>query len=105
MKYGAVRKFSPNRLYMSNDTHQYKCGGVKAYKKGKGLASGCCPSLKNAAKLPNLNFPGETACKEWFKHFPQTKASCINFQRRGLQTNFCHELLSKHSFAEKSLKK
>ena len=27
---------------------QYKCGGVKAYKKGGGLASGCCPSLKDA---------------------------------------------------------
>ena len=38
-------------LYMRNDTHQYKCGGVKAYKKGKGLTSGCCPSLKNAAEL------------------------------------------------------
>ena len=36
---------------MSNDTYQYKCGGVKAYKKGKGLASGYCPSLKNAAEL------------------------------------------------------
>ena len=51
---------------MSNDTYQYKCGGVKAYKKGKGLASGCCPSLKNAAATkasripPNVNFPGET---------------------------------------------
>ena len=55
---------------MSNDTHQYKCGGSKAYKKGKGLASGCCPSLKNPAELcmwqrkrhayqRNLNFPGE----------------------------------------------
>ena len=30
------------------ETYQYKCGGVKAYKKGRGLASGCCPSLKNA---------------------------------------------------------
>ena len=32
-------------------TYQYKCGGVKASKKGKGLASGCCKSLKNAAEL------------------------------------------------------
>ena len=35
-------KFRANRLYMSNDTFQYKCGGVKAYKKRKGLVSGCC---------------------------------------------------------------
>ena len=34
-----------------NDTYQYKCGGVKAYKNGKGLASGCCRSLKNADVL------------------------------------------------------
>ena len=40
--------FQADRLYKSNDTYQYKCGGVKAYKKGSGLASGCCPSLKNA---------------------------------------------------------
>ena len=36
--------FQADRLYKSNDTYQYKCGGVKAYKKGRGLASGCCPS-------------------------------------------------------------
>ena len=35
--------FQADRLYKSNDTYQYKCGGVKAYKKGRGLASGCCP--------------------------------------------------------------
>ena len=40
--------FQADRLYQSNDTYQYKCRGVKAYKKGRGLASGCCPSLKNA---------------------------------------------------------
>ena len=40
--------FGSDRLYESNDTYQYKCGGVKAYKRGRGLASGCCPSLKNA---------------------------------------------------------
>ena len=40
--------FQADRLYKSTDTCQYKCGGVKAYKKGRGLASGCCPSLKNA---------------------------------------------------------
>ena len=40
--------FQAGRLYKSNDTYQYKCGGVEAYKKGRGLASGCCPSLKNA---------------------------------------------------------
>ena len=61
---------------MSNDTYQFKCGGAKAYKKGESLASGCCPSLKNAAELylatkasripPNLNFPGET---EFFWEF------------------------------------
>ena len=33
--------FQADRLYKSNDTYQYKCGGVKAYKKGRGLASGC----------------------------------------------------------------
>ena len=40
--------FQADRLYKSNDTYQYKCGGIKAYKKGRGLASSCCPSLKNA---------------------------------------------------------
>ena len=44
--------FQADRLYnsneRSNDTYQYKCGGVKAYKKGRGLASSCAPSLKNA---------------------------------------------------------
>ena len=40
--------FQADRLYKSNDTYQYKCGGVKAYKKGRSLASSCCPSLKNA---------------------------------------------------------
>ena len=41
--------FQADRLYKSNDTYQYKCGGVfKAYKKERGLASGCCPSRKNA---------------------------------------------------------
>ena len=46
--------FQADRLYkkpvniQSNGTYQCKCGGVKAYKKGRGLASGCCPSLKNA---------------------------------------------------------
>ena len=40
--------FQADRLYKSNDTYQCKCGGVKVYKKGRGLASGCCPSLKNA---------------------------------------------------------
>ena len=42
--------FQADRLYKSNDTCQYKCGGVKAYKKGRGLASGCCHS-----KTPELN--------------------------------------------------
>ena len=36
---------APGKVF---DTCQYKCGGVKAYKKGRVLASGCCPSLKNA---------------------------------------------------------
>ena len=45
---GSWANFQADRLYKSNDTYQYKCGGVKAYKKGRGLASGCCPSLKNA---------------------------------------------------------
>lgn len=40
--------FQADRLCKSNDTYQYKCGGVKAYKKGRGLGSGCGPSLKNA---------------------------------------------------------
>ena len=40
--------FQADRLYKSNDTYQCKCGGVKAYKKGRGLASGDCLSLKNA---------------------------------------------------------
>ena len=40
--------FQADRLYKSNDTYQYKCGGVKAHKKGRGLASGSCPSFKNA---------------------------------------------------------
>ena len=39
--------FQADRLYKSNHTYQSKCGGVKVYKKGRGLASGCCPSLKN----------------------------------------------------------
>ena len=40
--------FQADRLYKSNDTYEYKCCGIKAYKKVRGLASGCCPSLKNA---------------------------------------------------------
>ena len=40
--------FQADHLYKSDDTYQYKCGGVKAYIKGRGLDSGCCPSLKNA---------------------------------------------------------
>ena len=35
-------------IRVNYDTYQYKCGGVKAYKKGRGVASSCCPSLKNA---------------------------------------------------------
>ena len=35
---GSRANFQADRLYKSNDTYQYKCG----------LASGCCPSLKNA---------------------------------------------------------
>ena len=46
--------FQADRLYKSNDTYQYKCGGGKAYKKGRGLASGCCLSLKTPEL--NLNF-------------------------------------------------
>ena len=73
---GSSANFQADRLYKSNDTYQYKCGcgGVKAHKKGRGLASGCCPSLKNAwafnktfyvatkaSRIPgNLNFLGET---------------------------------------------
>ena len=33
--------FLADRLYKSNGTYQYKCGGIKAYKKGRGLASSC----------------------------------------------------------------
>ena len=51
---GSWANFQADRLYKSNDTYQYKCGGVKAYKKGRGLASGCCPSLKNASVLVEL---------------------------------------------------
>ena len=40
-----------DRFYKINDTYQYKCGGVKAHKKGKGFASACCPSVKSAAQL------------------------------------------------------
>ena len=39
--------FQADRLYKSNDTYEYKSGGIKAYKKGRGLDSGCCPSLEN----------------------------------------------------------
>ena len=38
---GSWANFQADRLYKSNDTYQYKCGGVKACKKGRGLASGC----------------------------------------------------------------
>ena len=30
---GSWANFPADRLYKSNDTYQYKCGGVKAYKK------------------------------------------------------------------------
>ena len=43
---GSWANFQPDRFYKSNDTYQYKWGGVKAYKKERGLC--CCPSLKNA---------------------------------------------------------
>ena len=39
---GSWANFQADHLYK-----RYKCGRVKAYKKGRGLASGCCPSLKN----------------------------------------------------------
>ena len=48
---GSWANFQADRPCKSNDTYQYKCGGVKAYKKGRGLASGCCSSLK----IPELN--------------------------------------------------
>ena len=38
---GSWANFQADRLYKSNGTYQYKCGGAKAYKKGRGLASGC----------------------------------------------------------------
>ena len=44
--------FQADRLYKSNDTYQYKCGGVKAYKKGRGLASG------PGGVLPNMGYIG-----------------------------------------------
>ena len=44
-------KFQADRLYKSNDTYQYKCGGVKAYKKGKGLL----PVAVRHSKTPKLN--------------------------------------------------
>ena len=58
-----------------NDPYQYKCGGVKAYKKGKGLASGCCPPL---------NF---VCGNESVTHSAQSKFSWV----------FCLEYLSRHS--------
>ena len=39
-RFAFLGRLRANRLYTSNDTYQFKCG-VKAYKKGKGLASGC----------------------------------------------------------------
>ena len=48
---GSWANFQADRLYKSNDTYQYKCGSVKAYKKGRGLASGYCPSLKKRLSL------------------------------------------------------
>ena len=38
---GSWANFQADRLFKSNDTYQYKCSGLKAYKKVRGLASGC----------------------------------------------------------------
>ena len=38
--------FQADRLHKSKDTYEYKCCGIRAYKKVRGLASGCCLSLK-----------------------------------------------------------
>ena len=38
---GSWANFQADRLCESNVLYQYKCSGVKAYKKGRGLASSC----------------------------------------------------------------
>ena len=38
---GSWANFQADRLYKSDDTYQYKCSGVKAYKRERSLASGC----------------------------------------------------------------
>ena len=64
-----VHIFRADRLNKSNDTYQYKCGGVKAYKKRKGLAFGSVAqkprstlyvATKTSCIPPNPNFLGET---------------------------------------------
>ena len=101
---GSSANFQADCLYKSNDTYQYKCGGVKAYKKGRGLASGCCPSLKNAlafnktlyvatkaSRIPgNLNFLGETAF--WRGIF------CLEYPSRRSEKVNCHFLNYRLSF-------
>ena len=103
---GSSANFQADRLYKSNDTYQYKCGcgGVKAHKKGRGLASGCCPSLKNAwafnktlyvatkaSRIPgNLNFVGETAF--WRGIF------CLEYPSRRSEKVNCHFLNYRLSF-------
>ena len=38
---GSWANFQADRLCESNVLYQYKCSGIKAYKKGRGLASSC----------------------------------------------------------------
>ena len=71
---------------MSNDTYQNKCGGVKAYKRGKGLAYGCCLSLKKAAVF--------VCSYESVTHSAQSKFSWRNGFFLGI---FCIEYLSRRN--------
>ena len=48
---GSWANFQADRLYKSNDTYQYKCGGVRAYKKGK---RSCFPLLSVTQKRLSL---------------------------------------------------
>ena len=110
---GSRANFQADRLYKSSDTFKYKCGGIKAYKKGRGLASVCWRmslswTLYVATKtshIPrNLNLLGETTllggifCVEYpSRHSEKVNCHFLNYRlsSRKLkivisQTTDCH---------------
>ena len=96
---GSRANFQADRLYKSNDTFKYKCGGIKAYKKGRGLASGCWRmslswtlyvATKTSPIPGNLNLVGETTLLGGI--------FCLEYPSRRSEKVNCHFLNYRLSF-------